>query len=436
MFQAIITIILIATGAIGLFMVSRMNKSTEKQMGLMGTGAILVVGLFMLGVNAVSTNNFGEYVVKQSVTGEMSVKIESGIYPVLFSKTHTNKKADMFYFSKDKLDGGEGAAAAALSGTFQGNSTAEISGALKFILPSTESKCLNLHEKYNSNEAIKMDLVRNAVANALKQASPMFRPEEAFITKRSEYTSIVREILEYGMFETISEEIVVQRDGKDIKMTITEPKLDSNGLKVIKYESPFKKFGIVIEDFVIKDFDFDATTDALIKKKKKAEMAMIESRAIAEKAKQDAITAEEKGKAKIAETKAEEEVSKIREETIAEKEKAVAILNAQREKDVATLNAKRKKEVAALDAAAAIQEKKAMVTRAQAKKQELQLAKGLSEYDKYRMRMEKETQIGVAAERSKFLSGVKFIAGGGSGSGGADGAIATKLYLNMQKDLE
>ena len=60
------------------------------------------------------------------------------------------------------------------------------------------------------------------------------------------------------------------------------------------------------------DIDFDETIDMLISQKKKAEQQKVVAKANAEKAKQDAITALEQGKARVASAKADEEVEKIK----------------------------------------------------------------------------------------------------------------------------
>jgi hypothetical protein len=151
-----------------------------------------------------------------------------------------------------------------------------------------------------------------------------------------------------------------------------------------------------VVQFVIKDIDFDQTIDALISKKKEAEQQKVVARANAEKAKQDAITAREQGNARIAQEKANQEVEKIKEVTIAQKEFEVAKLNKQK---------------AAEDAASEILKGKAL-----AEVNRLKVQAGLTPLE--RATLDKETRIGIAAELAKVTLPTTMIIGGGSGGNG------------------
>lgn len=177
--------------------------------------------------------------------------------------------------------------------TFQGNSTAEISGYLKYRLPANCSLAINLHRDFGNEESVRMDLIRNAMAAALKQTGPLFTPEEAYIDRRPEFTKLVREILEDGEFLTKMEEIhkANVNDTTNIQtFKVAKMFLDSTGKRVITKQSVLKKYGIEIIALDIKNFDFDPKTDELIKTKKESEQQRIAAQSLAEKAKQDALT--------------------------------------------------------------------------------------------------------------------------------------------------
>lgn len=381
-----------------------------------------LIAIFGLWSSLAGTVDFEEYHVKQAFyTGDMSVIDDPGVYGKFFGKVKPYKRAHMFYFSKEKLDGGSGSESQALIATFMGNSTADVSGICKYVLPTGEKNRLDLHRTYGSDEAVKMELMRNAIAGALKQTGPMFRPEEAFITKRAEFTNLVRRQLEEGLFATttslkerkeVDEERSTDKETKYkiIRESVTELKL-VDGKPVIERSSVLADNGIVITDFVIKDFDFDDVTDANIKKKKEAEQIQVVAKANAEKAKQDAITAKLEGDARVATAKANEEVEKIKAVTQAEKARDVAILEAQKAEQVA-LKIKREGEAKAYSAKKLVEAGLTPLKKAQ---------------------IEKETRIGVARELAKWV-GPRVVMSGGSSNGGSGLGEAMQLKYLMDID--
>ena len=132
-------------------------------------GVISVFALIFLWSQLAGSVKYGTYHVKQAFYfGTMSVKKKPGVYAKVFGSIKPYTYAHMFNFSKEKLDGGDGAESQPLKATFMGNSTAKVSGVCKYTLPTGEKNQLNLHRLYGSDETIKMELIRNAVAGALK----------------------------------------------------------------------------------------------------------------------------------------------------------------------------------------------------------------------------------------------------------------------------
>lgn len=368
-------------------------------MNIKGIVAIVVavIGLFF-GFNMIGNIDSTEYVVKQSFgTGSMSVHPDPGWYFKNFGKISEYDRTGTFYFSAEELDGGNSPDAAALQASFNGNSTADISGYLKYRLPTNPSLALALHRDFKNENTVRLDLIRNSIATAIRMAGPMFTPEAAFISSRSEFTKIVRDILEQGEFLTTSE--IVQR--KDISSSdsnstktevVTKFVLDSLGQRIITKPSVLKKYGIEIITLDIKDFDFDKQTDAFIEAKKKSMALRVASEAEAIASRQKAITEQANGEAKIAAEKATAEVAKIREVTQAQKEKEVAELNA--------LKAK-----AQADSMLA-------VGRAEAEASKLRVQAGLSPRE--RAEFDMKTKIGVAEQIAKTVFPTTMIIGGGS----------------------
>src|ERR1019366_6838445 len=267
-----------------------MDTQKLKLIGLLIVGT---VGLFLLisfGRGLVATNNAGFYQIKQAaITGKMTVIDQPGTYMRLFADVHTYQISDMHYFSKSDLDGGKGSESDPIHVRFNDGGTADISGAIKYRLPSDPERRLKIHQDFKSYEAIKHDLIRQTVAEAMMQTATLMKAEESYSTRRSEFTSLVEDQIKNGIYDVTAREIkTADADGNELVDHEVFVKRDAQGQPVIRKSSPLSQYGVEVVSFTIKELDFDATIEALIQKKKEAEQMKVVARANAEKAKQDA----------------------------------------------------------------------------------------------------------------------------------------------------
>ena len=388
----------------------------KKMIGIIVVLAILGAAGFTFSSYLVSTNKAGYYQIKQAaITGTISIHDKPGMYGKFFGIITTYQISDMNYFSKSDLEGGAGEAAAPIKVRFNDGGTADISGSIKFRLSLKEENQFLLHEDFKSYDKIQSDLIRQVITESLMQTATLMKAEESYSSRRSEFTAMAEEQIRRGIFETIAEEsIYTNLEGKEFIERTVKVKYDASGKAVVRKVSPFVRYDIEILQFVIKDIDFDATIDALIAKKKEAEQQKIVAQANAEKAKQDAITAEEQGKARIAVARADEEVLKIKAVTQAEKEYAVAQLNRQKAEEDAVADLT-KREAEARGAALLVQA-------------------GLTPLDK--AEIEKETAIGIAAELAKIQLPDLMIFGGGEGSPtNPFDAIGLEAFMNISEKI-
>lgn len=393
-----------------------MDTRRLKLIGLLFAGT---VGLFLLigfGRGLVGTNNAGFYQIKQAaVTGSMTVIDSPGSYLRLFGDVHTYQVSDMHYFSKSNLDGSAGAESDPIKVRFNDGGTAEISGAIKYRLPQDEQKRLRIHQDYKSYEALKHDLIRQTVSEAMMQTATLMKAEESYSTRRSEFTSLVEDQIKNGIYETTSRELKrTDAEGNELVEHEVSVKRDEHGQALVRKISPLITYGIDVVQFTIKEIDFDDTINKLIEQKKSAEQQKVVARANAEKAQQDAITAKAQGDAKIAEEKATQEVQKIKEVTIAQKEFEVAKL---------------RRSQAEQDAQAAITNGKAL-----AEVNRLKVQAGLTPLE--RATIDKETAIGVATELAKVQFPGMMVLGGSNGSAmNPFDAVGLESFLRISKEV-
>ncbi|OQY40417.1 MAG: hypothetical protein B6229_01820 [Spirochaetaceae bacterium 4572_7] len=391
------------------------QKTKPKKIGVVVFVIIIVAGFFLLSSSIVATNKAGYYQVKQAaVSGKMSVRTDPGMFPKMFGNITTYQISDMYYFSKYNEEGGSGLEAAPIKVRFNDGGTAEISGSIKYRLSLIEDTQLKLHSDFKSYDAVKQDLVRQVVTESLMQTATLMKAEESYSSRRSEFTSLAEEQVKQGIFETESEEIkTTDADGNEFISRYVKLK-ELDGKIVVRKISPFVRYKIEVLQFVIKDLDFDQTIDALIAEKKEAEQQRVVSKANAERAKQDAITAEMQGKAKEAVAKATENVEKIKEVT-----------RAQKLFEVAEFDLKRAEKEA---------EAVLVLARAEAEKNRLLVSAGLA--PEIKAEIDKDTAIGVAAELAKVKFPEMMILGGGSQSAlNPFDAVGLESFLKIQQDF-
>jgi len=400
------------------------TEMTPRRIFLIGTLAIALITVFFLGGSVVETNNSGFYQVKQAfVTGEMSVRNEPGTYGQMLGTITTYPLSTTVSFNdlKEAEAGEDGALVrtGSMDVTFQGNSKADVRGSIKYQLSKKFDHQLELHETYRSNDAIAETLVRQTLAEAIKNSGPLFTPEEARTTRREEYVTLVQDQTVHGLYKTTSEMTsVMGEDGNKRQFQITKMELDKDGNRIIVKTSPLTTYGVRVVQLVITGLDFDKVTDDLMQAKKKAEQEKVVARTNAEKAKQDTITEQEQGKARVAKAQADKLVEKIQ-----------AVTDAQKKFEVAEFERKEAGERA---------KSKEIEGRAEAVVASLKVAAGLSPLE--RAKIDQATAIGVAKEMAnvKFPESMIIVGGSSNGKAGAVDpftAVGLESFINISDKM-
>lgn len=356
-------------------------------------------------------NNYAGYVqVKQSaVGGKMSVRTEPGIYPQIFGTITTYKISDIYDFTAPDEQ---------ISVRFNDAALAKISGQIKYRLPAGEEQILRIHREFRSDEAVHAQMIRQMVSNALKQSATFFRAEDVYSTRRADFIDLVNDQIREGIYATTYTEEYKKDELDETKMNLVkrvEARKGQDGKPVINEESSFHIYGVELIQLSIGDPDFDDKTDALIAKRKEAEQERVVAKANAERAKQDAITAMEQGKANIATAEAS---------ALVEAKKAV-------------VEAEKNTRVAEQLALQAEQNKKALLSRGQAEAEsaKLKVAAGLTPQE--RATIDKETAIGVAAELAKVRLPQLMVIGGGQNGTQVNpfDAVGLEAFIRMSREM-
>lgn len=374
---------------------------------------IVIIILFFLSCNAIEVNKSGYYQIKQSVFGKMSVRIKPGPYWQGWGDIKTYKRVATVGFGDMK---GEGSAdIEAIKVIFNDGSKAKIDGLVRVQLPTTKNGLLKIKDEYSEGyeHFIRAGIVP-VVSNAVKLSANLRSAQDAYTTLAL-FQQSIEDQLKNGIYETKSDVIEIKRSTGDTeKLKVTTIVYDENG-NPKRISNRFKELGCEITECVIDIPNFDEKVEEIISKRKDEAMKTELAKQEAIRAKQDAITAEEKGKARIKKAEADELVEKIKATTEAQKEFEVAKL---------------KRLKADEDAKSELIKK-----RAEAESNRLLVNAGLTPQE--RAEYEMKTAIGVAEHVAKIQFPKLMIIGGEEGSKlNPFDAVGLESYMKIINELK
>lgn len=407
-----------------------MNQIPAK---LIAIGA-LFVGALVLIYMAFGINNAGHRTVVQYPTGKLYVKFTPGIYPQLFGSAEIYNDVITFDYDKSVEDVDSSISQKGISVRYQDGGTGAVYGKARFTLPGDEATMLHLHKAFRSNRGVSQKLIKSVTEEGMNLTAGLMSSEEAYAEKRSIYTQWASQQISKGKFQTRLERIstVDESTGKEVTKNVPVISYGNNGLPV-HLDSDLADYGIDVNGFQITDWDFEPKTLQQIATKREATMAIITAIANAERAKQDAITSEEQGKANVMTAKYEKEVIKEKAVVDAQREKQVAVISAEKNVEVARqqkLEAEQKK-------LSAVEYKQEQVLRGEGdgayKRLVIQadgaLAQKLETYENVMAR------FAEAIEKQKWVPEVQMGAGAGTDGGSNAMTLIEMMSVKAAKDL-
>lgn len=319
------------------------NRNEASLVGLLvkvGIGlGVVIVGLILL-FNMGTTVNADEIVVKQDVIGgTLHVWDTPGFHWQNFGTVTRYKRSAQFWFSARQDEGK--ATDDSIKVRFNDGGHGNISGSLRYYLPTDPNKMLQVHQAFHSMEAINHELIQQVVNKGVYMSGPLMSSRESYAEKRADLINFITDQIQNGVFRTEHEQVKSTDPitGQEKLLDVVKPRLQEGSPNGIarEEESPLTRYGITASNITINNIEYDPTVEAQIKQQQEAIMAVQQSIVNAKKAEQDAITTEQQGKAAAAKAKWDQEVQKATAVTAAEQDKAVAVTQAEKDKDVAAL---------------------------------------------------------------------------------------------------
>ncbi len=374
--------------------------------------AVIVLLLSALLFNPFSVNDQGYRTVVQGITGTEFVRFEPGMYWAgFFSKTTEyadvvtvqverpeKRKADISYFS-------EPIQCQFADGTYAN----QVGYSVKWKLPNNGERMLAIHKDYREQSRLAASLADYSKECA-NYSFQLMDSERHYSGGKSELAEAFKFQLRNGQYIIDQHEQmrVDSASGETIRSYENTPRTNADGSFVLA-KSDVQQYDIVPNFVAITLVDYES----VVNEKLKAKVEQSTREAIAKQelvtAQQEALTAEMRGRQKVAEVRATEEAAKIEAEIRAQAQTAVSKEQA--------LQAK-------------FQADKALAQgRADAEVARLKVQAGLSPRE--RAEFEKETRIGIAAELAK-VNMPQIVIGGGNGKQGANPMDALGINMLME----
>jgi regulator of protease activity HflC (stomatin/prohibitin superfamily) len=302
-------------------------------------GVLIVVIWFFSGT--MITVQADEIVIKQDlVGGQLHVWDSPGPHAVLWGTVTRYKRSAQLWFSSKEDEGKK--TDESIRVRFNDGGHGNISGSLRYTLPTDPAKMIALHQSYHSMEAIDHELVRQVVNKGVFMSGPLMSSRESYAEKRADLINYITDQLTYGVYRTEHDQTKTldPLTGQEKVVDFVRPKQNGSAPNGIEREeeSPIQRFGMSASNITINAIEYDPAVEAQIKQQQEAIMAVQQAIVNARKAEQDALTVEQQGKAAAAKAKWDQEVEKATAVTAAEKDKAVAVTQAERDKEVAALS--------------------------------------------------------------------------------------------------
>lgn len=438
-----------------------MNLSVRSVVAIAAAVVFGFIALYLV-FGSIGYNHSENYQVRQTIGGDLVVVDAPGYYLNWWARTTEYPRYVEYSYTADHRSASP--TDESIRVTFNDGGTAQVDAYVKLKLPIEEKSRIEFHRIFRGSNVSIRDAVEAHLINCVKAAGPIMSSTENQAARKSEFNTIIEQMLADGLFVmrrqvvTLEEAVIDNTKNKGtaegvsgqentiaqpIRVVATEVVTDpKTGTPKIASDSPLKRYGMVIEQFSIMDTNYDAKTLEQFAAKKHSFLLAEQAKAEQQRAVQEKLRIRAEGESKVEEIKQEGEKTKMaalvkaeQEAEVAELAKTKAVTEAQQKVEVAKKSqeeALTKKEIAAIDAETAELQKKAEISAAEAKQKTLEIGGGLSEEQKLLATLRKERDIGVASALAAIKTpNVVFGGGGHEGAPGGEGGLQSNLINLM-----
>ena len=349
------------------------------------------------------------------ISGKMAYWTQPGVKGQWWGTVTRYYKTQQLWFGSDDDKGKQ--MGEPIPVIFNDASDGLIYGSLRVKLPTDEQHLDRIQTDYNGMDRLMNDLVKQTVVKVIYASGPLMSAFESYAEKKNNLIEYITDQLTYGVYKTTVRQVEttdpITGEVKVVKVaTLIEDENAPGGYQRSE-SSPFAWYGIETGQVAVSRIDYSNQVKQQIAKQQEANMAIQTAKAEAAAAQQNAIKAEEEGKAVAMQAKWAQE-----------KEKAVAVTKAEQERETARLAA----EKAEFDKKRIIAEGEAEAAANRAK-----VAAGLTPQEK--AEWDYKTSVGKAEALAK-TSWPKIVFMGGQSGNTAMDVIALERMMKLVDEVK
>lgn len=391
-----------------------MINFSKKSISAIIFAVVAVIFLFQLPRIGEDVRNEEIVINQYPFTGKMAYWTTPGFKGQWFGKTTTYYKTQQLWFGSSNDEGQQ--EGSPIPVIFNDASDGMIYGSLRVKLPTDVEHLSRIQTDYNGMDRLMNDLVKQTVVKVIYASGPLMSAFESYAEKKNDLIAYITDQLNNGVYKTAVkvEETTdpVTGEKKTTKVATLIADTDSPGGYKRSEKSPFAYYGIEIGQVAVSKIGYSDKVLQQIAQQQESNMQIQTAKAQSAAAQQNAIKAEEEGKAAAAKAKWEQE-----------KIKAVEVTKAEQEYEVARLAAlKAKEEAKRIEAEG----------HAKAEANRALVGAGLTPLEK--ARIDKETRIGIAEALAK-TKWPTIVMNGGNGQNSAMDVIALKQMTDLVDKL-
>lgn len=350
-------------------------------------------------------------------TGKMEYWTTPGYHWQWFGKTTSYYKTSQLWFGSDNEEGEQ--MGNPIPVIFNDASDGQIYGSLRVKLPTDPTYLARIQTDYNGMDRLMTDLVRPTVNKVIYASGPLMSAFESYAEKKNDLIEYITDQLNNGVYKTTVKTIEtvdpITGEKKTVKIASLIADENAPGGYRRSEVSPFSYYGLEIGQVAVSKIGYSETVRKQIAQQQEANMMVQTSKAKTLAAQQEAIRAEEAGKAAAMEAKWQQE-----------KIKAVEVTKAEQAYEVARLQALEAKEIA---------KKIEQEGLAKASANRALVNAGLTPLE--RATIEKETAIGVAqalaGSEVRWVPEVMVVGGNGNNGANPMDAVGLNMLLDIAK---
>jgi hypothetical protein len=208
------------------FFTNMFQNFTTKKVLFLGFGVLILIFILFSGKMIENVDNSEIVIIQSAFTGKVSIYTTPGPVAQSFGIATHYKKSNQFWFSKRTEEGNSEDQAIKIR--FNDGGHGQISGSVRWYMPSDDKAILKLHTDFRSQHAIEQQLIRQVVTKAVYMTGPLMSSKESSAEKRNDLLSFIEDQSINGVYKTKQEEIKVHDDLMNTDKTITVVKIVEN----------------------------------------------------------------------------------------------------------------------------------------------------------------------------------------------------------------